>query len=306
MSHRRPRPTSVLLPALALLVLPASSCSKDADVRPDPGGTGMAGSAGAKPAPTSCRQDRPGPPMVLVPKPGGAFCIDSRETSRGEYAAFLNAAGELPTTSDAACKANLSYFPTRTERKPPLPDAGPPSPDCYDNIWAREPQAPQATLSCVDWCDARDFCAWAGKRLCSAAPEGTTREQAGMAGEWNLACSNGGKTVYPYGNTYEPGRCWDKVASKGEAGTTPYVSGNISECVGEAAPYDELFDMSGGLWEWTSEPHGTGFVMLGGAFNDVASSGDPTGGALGCWKGLPQSDLNHAGPAQGIRCCADD
>ena len=49
-----------------------------------------------------------------------------------------------------------------------------------------------------------------------------------------------------------------------------------------------------------------GFVMLGGAFNDVASSGDPTGGALGCWKGLPQSDLNHAGPAQGIRCCADD
>ena len=244
--------------------------------------------------------------MVLVQKPGGAFCIDQRETNRGEYAEFLNKVGEKPTTSDADCKGNLSYHPNRTEKKPPLPDAGPPAPDCYDNIWAKEPMSPQAALSCVDYCDARDYCAWIGKRLCSAAPSGTTKEQPEKAGEWNLACSNGGKTAYPYGDKYEPGRCWDKVSSKVEAGATPYVSGSMPECKGLSAPYDGLVDLSGSLWEWTSQPYAEGFMMYGGAFYDGIGPTDPGGAYLDCWTGLPQHSVNLAGPGQGIRCCADD
>lgn len=63
-------------------------------------------------------------------------------------------------------------------------------------------------MVCVDFCDAIAFCKWAGKRLCGSldAPKNTLLESdelvevaASIRFEWADACTQGGKTKWPYG-----------------------------------------------------------------------------------------------------------
>ena len=262
------------------------------------GGAGAAGSAGGKPAPTSCKQGRPGPEMVLVPKPGGAFCIDKTEVQRKHYAEFLKAVGEKPAKDGPECADNTTYWPA----------VGPKL--CADNLPPDDPKFPDAVINCIDWCDARAFCQWAGKRLCTSSPAGVTSGDPSAAGEWNLACSNGGKTKFPYGDAYEPARCQDNKAAKPTDGATAIEPGVLKDCRGLEAPYDQLVDMSGSTRELTAscwtKGNETFCLGLGGANDDGISaiSGDYSA-RLGCWTPVDLQSV-QASPQTGVRCCADD
>lgn len=105
----------------------------------------------------------PGPCMDICGTPGCGDCPDhemvaypgfeigSREVSNGEYQQFL-AAQQDPAIQPGECAWNDDFTPTQ---------------------W---PVA-SATLPVVniDWCDARAYCAWAGKRLCGAIAGGPTQ-----------------------------------------------------------------------------------------------------------------------------------
>ena len=87
------------------------------------------------------------------------------------------------------------------------------------------------------------YCAWAGKRLCGSFAGGSValKDSADpRQAEWMWACTQGGKTAYSYGDSYDPSR---------SALTTP--------CRGNIAPFDQVSNLSGGISEWQDACHGS-------------------------------------------------
>ena len=124
-------------------------------------------------------------PMILPT--GGSFCADSTEVTRWQYAAFLTARYPL-SEQPLHCAWNDSYVPW---------------------YWQEQTRDDLPAVS-MDWCDARAYCAWAGKRLCGRVGGGTVSLQQGLdplRDEWSYACSGGGKHAFPYGDTYVPTAC---------------------------------------------------------------------------------------------------
>lgn len=94
---------------------------------------------------------------------------------------------------------------------------------------------------------ADDACKAAGKRLCT--PE-----------EWEYACRGPGDTVYAYGDDYEPQTC-NGLETFEQEGFHLAPTGSLTECTNGFG----VFDMSGNLWEHTS--NGDGMTVRGGAYN---------------------------------------
>ena len=205
--------------------------------------------------------------MVL----GAGFCIDATEVAAKDYATFFAAA-----QADAA---------------PPWP------PQC---VWKTSMNAglaggPTYPIEAVDWCDAWAYCAWSGKRLCGGGDGGALPfAQAGFSGEWLEACSPDG-SAYPYGNTYEAGRC-----DTHDVSSSPIPVG--SPCVGGLPG---LHDMAGNVSEWidSCEP------WDGGVANDICHDvGDSYFMAAPSPARCNYVDDTHRQAALdgiGIRCCAN-
>jgi formylglycine-generating enzyme required for sulfatase activity len=223
-----------------------------------------AGSSSEAGASSDCPVGR-GPSSVRVRFDGGTFCVDSTEVTNTQYAAFVTAKGSDTSGQPAVCATNTSYAPT-------MPAQG----------------VDDAPVAFVDWCDARAYCEWAGKRLC-----GTRVDAQVTRDEWFTACSHDGTRAYPYGNTYDPNAC----NSNGRFGK-PIAVGTLPGCVGG---YDGIFDMSGNLSEWEDAcTSGDLCPHRGGAYY----SNDPTTPKVECSSAGNIARLDTFSDV-GIRCCSD-
>jgi formylglycine-generating enzyme required for sulfatase activity len=86
----------------------------------------------------------------------------------------------------------------------------------------------------VDWFQAREYAAWAGKRLPTEA-------------EWELAARAGSTTPYPWGSSWEPGRANGMGVHRSDiwGGTAPVASF-------EASPWG-TYDLVGNASEWVED-----------------------------------------------------
>ncbi len=162
-------------------------------------------------------------PMVLVPE--GEFIMGTNERLADEgpqhkvkLKAFLIDKFEV---------TNFQYekFVKATNRRSPIH---------FRNRTFPEGKADHPVIN-VTWDDARDYCAWAGKRL--------PTDQ-----EWEKAARGADGRTYPWGNNFDwrkanvPAR-WKETNMFGD--TTPVGAFEAGK-----SPYG-VYDMSGNVWEWT-------------------------------------------------------
>jgi hypothetical protein len=131
-------------------------------------------------------------------------------------------------------------------------------------------------LSYISKYGASDSCYSVGKRLCSAE-------------EWMLACMGPYSWKYPYGQNYEGNACSTQD-------TSVRVSGSKPEC----RSFFGIYDMSGGLAEWTDTraAENRQFYYVKGGFWE-------SGSQSGCYeKRYSYYPQNRHNPV-GFRCCQD-
>ena len=246
---------------------------------------------------------------------GAGYLIDALEVTNSEYRAFLDSGPVLADQLAGCIDWNDTFEPgivspqavtdaTNAGVEPPVSP-----PECGDWL-ASELSLSGANrpVACVDWCDASAYCAWAGKRLCGKIGGGSvliTMPDLHIdpaVSEWYRACSNVGTTAYPYGDTFELGRCVDVNSSP----NVQYEVGSFEGCEGG---YPGLFDMSGNAGEWTNEcsqyssPHAAQNCLSRGGAYYGGSNGD-SDGFLRC-DDFKDTLLSSVSNSTGFRCCAD-
>jgi sulfatase modifying factor 1 len=266
--------------------------TEDAGVGPDGTGEADADDDGGLVLSRCPTTELHGPPLARVRwSEGIAFCIDSTEVTNGQYAEFL--AGKVTTAEQPErCGWNQSYQPAeKATNGPPCPTFDP----------AARPDHP---VVCVDWCDARAYCKWAGKRLCEAPGGGSVGDwTVANASEWVIACSGDQlkSHPYPYGMTAEPGRCVDQEYPSPMPSLQP-----AKTALGCEGGVPGLFDMSGNAGERhndcvakTGDTKGDSDVCppLGGSFAAKPSDSSCTAG--------PPFLRNQVAGDIGFRCCTD-
>jgi formylglycine-generating enzyme required for sulfatase activity len=218
-----------------------------------------------------------GSPMVRAPLDVGGFCIDVHETTWAEYGEFLADIAEPPEPPEPPdfCGWNESFEPSEVDGgDDALPVVG------------------------VDFCDARAYCTWAGKRLCGAIEGGATQFDDfadAKQSQWQAACSRGGMQVFPYGNSYDAELC--NGADSGHDGA---ISAGQSQCEGG---YDGILDLSGNVWEWEDACDGDSGAadncrLRGGEFSSPE-------GFLRCDYGDFSVARNFRSQSAGFRCCGN-
>ena len=155
----------------------------------------------------------------MVQVPAGEFVMGTNEYGRDEgpaHVVFLDA-----FWIDRFEVVNVDYrlFVATTGHDPSA---------CADSVGFNAARQPVVG---VTWFDAQDFCAWAGKRLCSEA-------------EWEKAAGGDGR-IYPWGNEDpDPTR----LNFNGHVGK-PATVGSFPEGM---SPF-EVSDLSGNVWEWVAD-----------------------------------------------------
>ena len=225
------------------------------------------GDAGAKCPGTA------GPSPVRV----GSFCIDSTEVTNDHYAAFL-ASNPSTASLPAVCAYKTGFTPT--------------------SAWPPAPSKGSFPVVYVDWCSAKAYCAWAGKRLCGAIGGGSVPISDAAdkdVDQWYVACSANGTRAYPYGNNFSAGRCNESESGVGSA--EPVASRNA--CVGGSPG---IYDINGNVWEWEDGCDGEtgerdGCLARGGSYAFSGAMHGACATRLG-------DQRSRTFPDTGIRCCS--
>jgi formylglycine-generating enzyme required for sulfatase activity len=269
-----------------------------------------------EPASWECTKAKglPGAPMVRVETPNGkSYCMDIREVYQKEYAEFYEAIkssdlAKNPGVRHPDCKHNQFY-----------PKVGTWEAECDPTGYSYTPEKyPESPVGCVDWCDAKAYCEWAGKRLCGRVGGGTvTQALVGNANEdqWYNVCSMGGKSKYATGDTYQEGQCLDKsfyaidpdkmneeeMNSRTRKKLTE-AHKEVPDCHGTTEPFDQIHDINGSRAELTDACDVNGAssqcFLRGGHFGSDAVSFEC---AKWAWYGR-----TYSSPSTGFRCCLDE
>jgi sulfatase modifying factor 1 len=222
-----------------------------------------------------------GPGQVKITSGGSPFCIDTTEVTNAQYRQFAQSGftlsgGAIPDGCQGLTGSALSMSPASGTDDFPVVN--------------------------VNWCQAYEFCAWAGKRLCGQIGGGaldSMLDTNAKQSQWLNACSDGGRLTYPYGNTFSAMAC----GGMADDTTMPAIVASQPGCVGSVGG---LYDMSGNVWEWTdacgNAPAGGTAAMafcdaMGGAFDSMTSELECVG---------ERNWTRNAGAGNiGFRCCLD-
>jgi formylglycine-generating enzyme required for sulfatase activity len=147
-------------------------------------------------------------------------------------------------------------------------------------------------MNCVDWSEAKTFCAWAGRRLCTEA-------------EWEKAARGTEGLEYPWGNGGLS--CVYAVHNDGCGEKSTWPVGTIPA---GASPYGVL-DMLGNVEEWTADHYGVAYYAESPSENPQGPAAGSQRVARGCGylsSECRASDRTHFPPEsssiqRGIRCC---
>jgi formylglycine-generating enzyme required for sulfatase activity len=312
MKTHSPATASLLkTPSLALaavLLCCASACEKE-DIAPDP--VDPAGD----PVTMGCPTNLPGPTMVALPTPsGGRYCMDSTEVTQGQYLEFVSKI--LGTTDPAqygrAIPPGTISIPDQCKNNVRLVPSDLTNISCVGrlDVMDKANGHPDYPVGCVDWCDAHAYCAWAGKRLCGAFGGGTVPAEKSTdpeLSEWMWACTQGGRTAYPYGDEYEAGRCLD-LTYMGESGISFATArpSDVPECRGTLDPFDQVYNLSLNRAEWQnacSLTHTSHIVCA--LHSSVAVNSRDEATSARCDSKVDYGGVLSASPQAGIRCCSD-
>jgi formylglycine-generating enzyme required for sulfatase activity len=258
-----PATTAAVQPSPASTVAGVQPSSAVAAAPPESAST----VAGTPPSPVTTTAPAPAlPAMVQIPggtytmgEPGGIygdtgsiehvapFLLDTTEVTVAGYAACVRAGACRPAAATIQKKWSKVESP---------------------EVWSAQCNRDRADradhpVNCVDWDQARAYCAWAGKRLPSSA-------------EWEWAARNGKKgTRYPWGKTAPAERpCWSGARSgpppqkswwqsllrkdDDEEAPAPGALEGLREGTCPVASHPEadsalgVKDLTGNVWEWTS------------------------------------------------------
>jgi formylglycine-generating enzyme required for sulfatase activity len=167
------------------------------------------------------------------------FCIDATEVTQADYQLFLLATVGADAATPGPCSFKKTHVPD---------DAGDGANICDWNPVANATRP----VVCADWCDAKAYCEWAGKRLCGQIGDGgavpTNKQTTVTVDEWYFACTANGARAFPYGDVFDPAAC------NGSGAGPPVAAGSKAACVGGL---DGLHDMSGNVLEWENSCDGT-------------------------------------------------
>jgi formylglycine-generating enzyme required for sulfatase activity len=268
------------------------------------GGGGSAGATagtggGSTRAPHKpCATNLPGPSLVDVTiSPSVGYCMDATLVTNGQYQAFLKATNDDVSGQSPECTQYVkTHVPT-----PTTSDTGPMGCGAAFKLWQPDTH-PEWIFPCASWCDAAAYCKWAGKRLCGTldGTDGTLKTNGAPSDyvddpirtELTHACSQGGKTLYHYGDTFDPSNGFHYGVDP--APTEANAKGTI-------APFDQISGFNGEVSEWEAGciPKGAGCNVKGGgyALNPAASAPTAVCNLHGIGNGYLQGS--------GFRCCTD-
>lgn len=217
------------------------------------------------------------------------YDIDPTEVTAAQYKTFLDAEASIDG-QPAYCAWNTSYAVVESDGDKCL--------GAFDPV-----TYPDVAVGCVDWCDARAYCAWRGRRLCGRIGGGAIVQELANdpeQGQWYRACSAAGARAFPYEGPFDPQRC---KTSGSPGGAKVSEVKLLPGCEGGSPG---LFDMSGNIQEWADscndgpdadDPSDDSCTVRGGAFwtDEVESRCDSTKyGPRRSWVGADW----------GFRCCS--